>query len=207
MSVALDHEKLVINACVAEVTKHIETRLAQTNTRLARGNASGLAAFIVQRWSLACAKAFYVLASQADRFVSHSEIIKGCGINEKTWRGFWKRLRAIEVNAQFVDTKEAHPVALFRRGREMFWSASGVKLTLSTRGLPFDLGKKVTDDTMASTVAARQNYDGAAAAQRADESRSESERTAATTSIESAVSHEGPSKKQADLFPTKAANS
>ncbi len=209
MVAAIDFKALVKDKCRSIIAAHIQARLAQTGTSLCKGSPESHASFVVRNWKDGTAMAFLVLA-ETGTFATLRDVANAAGISEKAAQDFWRKtLRNMSVKARAGKGEEIVIVRLFRRGTERFFAQrlnganGGVKLKLNTEMLEFALARFATSSTLGVTVAFRQNYEGAAAAQEADESRSEEERLEARASMHRETLPEHmPKPKQQGLFGT-----
>lgn len=201
MVAAIDFNALVRDKATSVLAGHIRSRLAQTGQTLCKGSPESHARSIVARWGDGSALALLVLA-QSDGFASHAQIASAAGISVDASQVFWRKtLCGLSVSVRAPDGEGSRKLRLFRRGHERFFSAEGVKLQLNTEMLAFALARFATESTLGVTAAFRQNYEGASAAQEADDSRDEAERETARQAMGRELSRDDvAAPKQAGLF-------
>jgi len=207
MAMAIDEMALLRTACESILAHHIKARLVQTGARLVRGDADGHARWIVGKWRDREVRLFYFLSTTKSEIVASRVYAKAAGYEDaKVARKFIASLRSKKVaryriRVRLHDTTQEEMVALFRQGRELFYSNAGVKLEVGSKLLDFSLAQQVTSDTLPIYSIVRANHEGAVAAQEADTTRSDAERSDARKRLEAEErSQSGHEKKQAELF-------
>jgi hypothetical protein len=139
MVLAINQDDLLRGACESALAAHIRARLVQTGRVLAKGSPEGQAKYFVKRWKPESVRIFYFLVHQAaGRCLSKSELARGADCSGRAVDSFWGRtLKSMRVAALHSGTKERADIQLFRRGHEMFWSNSGIKLQVRGELLAF----------------------------------------------------------------------
>lgn len=202
MVLAIDINQVLRTACESHLAAHIRARLVASGAELLKGSPEGQAKFFVKRWTDGHVRAFHFLVESDGKFLSKSELGAGANSSERVVHDFWRRtLKSMRVAARISGTTQRKDVPLFRRGHEMFWSAFGIKMQIRGEMPSYQVARTVTETTRPALVASMQNYEGATAAQEADESRSEEERAEPRERLKNEV--EGPmetAKRQGDLF-------
>jgi hypothetical protein len=172
----------VLEAVQKAVASHIDQRLLSSGCRLVRrGTSIRAAEYITRRWTTESVIAFYTLA-KANTFMPKSEVVAAAEWRSSALDPFWSRLRNVSVPVVQGDGAEVQ-MRLFRRGRELVFSAKGIFLKLNVGPLAFDLARVATDTTLGAKIAYDENYSGAANAQESDESRSDEERLHASRTL------------------------
>jgi hypothetical protein len=180
MSSAFSYEQdMARDAASKIVAHHIKARLMQTGCKLRRGDPESTADKLIRPWSRASVIAFYILAKE-NRTLSATALAGRTNGSAKALASWWHRLKRYYVLALPHDTiGKTVKVYVFRHGSEMFHGADGVKLQLNTSMLDWSVSRWIFDSTLERNVTERKNQEGALAAQEADETRTEEQRTEA----------------------------
>lgn len=210
MVMKIDENELIRTACEQLLAEHIQTRLVcmgGAGASLQRGSVIGQAKWIASGWTHAQARLFYLLASSMRKTVATRSLADAAGMSfeeAKTFVGNLKSQRRYEVRGVVADTKQDFVARLFRSGSELKWDGDGIMLVLNARLIDFAAARKIADDTRATYVAVKANHEGAIAAQEADVSKPDEERTRSRADTTAAVDRAlAPADKlQADLFRT-----
>ncbi len=162
--------------CASEIAKHIDHRVKAKRLVLARGTPQTHAEWIVKRWALAQMKTFYVLLRLEEKDISKRALAEKVRMTPGQLDNFLTSLKKASVRVRTEPEAEDFQLRLFRSGRELPFSGTGIRMNLCLKLQDYDTAKHQLLTTGAATRAHNENAVQANDAMVADDSRSAEQR-------------------------------
>lgn len=162
---------------------HIEALCSARGWALVQGTPATTGEKIVRSWPGGWCRAFAQLANVTDEMIAKSALARSCKMSSESLDKFWSGLRRYTILVRTAANPEPTEELLFRRGKERFFSSGGIRLRLNLTLMPFAQLQHIFSSTVDVHKAYSENAKGAADLMAQDDSRSESERLAATNEL------------------------